>query len=460
MRILATGIWCVNLSLVLYGGNFTTEFALPLQFAFLWLIWQAEKEGRYGWRAIALGVLAALLFFTKQTTVAIPAAWLVFVLGRAGLWSLRAHFAHGRFVPAQSQYPARAEIASRKPLAMTLGGFAAGAGAVSLAIAGYFFSQGALDELWDVAFVFNLYYAQSSLKTRLLNMLAAFNYMDAGGLVWLAILGWLVALLSLLRQKAANPRQNARLAVWTVAALALPLEFLLVGASGKVYYHYFITLIPVLAVFAAALFQLLFEALDKYLDRQGDDKQIDGKRLKPLANQGTKPAFAGSGFVRYLIVIVFGAAAALGSYNAYAENWEEYDRDNLRSKVQQKVVNAIQELSGPEDFVLAWGAETGFNFLSQRRSPTRFAYQYPLYRGYASEYASLEKVRSIFRRAEEKPPQVILVPSYAGFNAQEFDIKSAEIEEAFQAFAGNYTLTKEIGSFRIYTRNVAGEPGG
>jgi hypothetical protein len=27
-----------------------------------------------------------------------------------------------------------------------------------------------------------------------------------------------------------------------------------------------------------------------------------------------------------------------------------------------------------------WGAETAINFLSDRRSPTRFVYQYPLYR--------------------------------------------------------------------------------
>jgi len=205
--LLATGIWCVNLSLVLYGGNFTTEFALPLQFAFLWLIWQAESGKGYGWRAVALGALAALLFFTKQTTVAIPCAWLVFVCGReiARAKTARTHkpLAMTNNGDTQEQ-PETAR--SHKPLAMTIVGFAAGAGAVSLAIAGYFLSQGALDELWEAAFVFNLYYAQSSLKTRLLNMLEVFNYMDAGGLIWLAIWGWLGVLLRVHHETQATGR--------------------------------------------------------------------------------------------------------------------------------------------------------------------------------------------------------------------------------------------------------------
>jgi hypothetical protein len=439
--ILATGIWCVNLSLVLYGGNFTTEFALPLQFACLWLIWQAnlpglgqaENKEHYGWRAVALGVLAALLFFTKQTTVAIPMAWLVYVVGK--------------------------EIASAPEnhwrLAMTLGGFAAGAGVVTLAIAGYFLSQGALHQFWDAAFVFNFYYAQSTLLERLQSILEVFKYMNAGGLVWLAILGWLAVLVRLIRQKPANPEQSARHAVWAVAALALPLEFLFLGTSGKVYYHYFITLIPVLAVFTAALFQMLFEALGLEENQRLIGNDIE--RLKPLAVKSTKPAFAGFGFGRGLVLVVFGFAVVMGSIPGYAVNWKEYDRGNERSKIQQKVVNEIQRLSEEDEPLLAWGAETGFNFLSQRRSPTRFVYQYPLYRGYSGDYASMENIRRFFEDLEDNPPQVILVPSYSGFNAQEFDIKSAEIEDAFAAFAENYTLYKEIGSFKIYTRN---EPGG
>jgi hypothetical protein len=401
---------------VLYGGNFTTEFALPLQFACLWLIWQAESHGRYGWRAAALGVLAALLFFTKQTTVAIPAAWLVYVVGRAALqrgW---------------------------KDCGRNLLRFAVGAGVVTLAIAGYFLSKGALADLWDAAFAFNFFYAQSTLQGRLLSILASFSYMDAGGFAWLAILGWAAVLPRLARQKDSSPRR----ALWSVAAVALPLELLLVGASGKVYYHYFITLIPVMAVFTAALFQMLFE---------------EDKRVKSLPDQSTKPAFAGFRFARYWIAVVFGAAVVLGSYKAYAANWEEYDRRSEDSKIQQKVVKEIQKLSESEESVLAWGAEAGLNFLSQRRSPTRFVYQYPLYRGYAGEYASMDNIRRFFKDLEEDPPQVIVVPSYSGFNAQEFDIKSAEIEAAFQAFVDHYTLTQEIGSFKIYTRNGAGAPG-
>jgi hypothetical protein len=450
--VLATLIWSINLSLVLYGGNFTTEFTLPLQFACLWLIWQAESQGRYGWRAAALGVLAALLFFTKQTTVAIPLAWLVYVVGRAALPSLRArrrtesHCEQSEAIPTKSEIALQQPLAKIKggaqPLVITIGEFAAGAGVVTLAIAGYFLSKGALADLWDAAFAFNFFYAQSTLQERLLSILASFSYMDAGGFVWLAILGWAAVLPRLARQKDSSPRQ----ALWSVAAVALPLEFLLVGASGKVYYHYFITLIPVMAVFTAALFQMLFEF-------------EEDKRVKPPADQSTKPASTGFRFTRYWVAVVFGAAVVLGSYKAYAANWEEYDRRSEDSKIQQKVVKEIQKLSEPEENVLAWGAEAGLNFLSLRRSPTRFVYQYPLYRGYAGEYASMENIRRFFTDLEEDPPQVIVVPSYAGFNAQEFDIKSAEIEAAFQAFVDHYTLTQEIGSFKIYTRNEAGAPG-
>lgn len=76
--VLSTLLWLLTLVFVIEGGNLTTEYTLPLQFATLWLVTTTlEKPTFCYWRWFLIGSIGATAFFVKQTTIGI---WISVVL--------------------------------------------------------------------------------------------------------------------------------------------------------------------------------------------------------------------------------------------------------------------------------------------------------------------------------------------------------------------------------------------
>src|SRR5438105_1040997 len=83
--VFASIAWVASSGLVLEGGNYTEEFALPFQFAALYLFWRSEQEARYGWRAAFIGVTAAICLLLKPTLVGVPVSIIIYLLLKAAL---------------------------------------------------------------------------------------------------------------------------------------------------------------------------------------------------------------------------------------------------------------------------------------------------------------------------------------------------------------------------------------
>ncbi len=66
---LAAVSFLINLPLVLDRGNLTEEYALPLQFAALFLFAQLENQKGFRWKSLLFGVLFGLTFMLKQLLV-------------------------------------------------------------------------------------------------------------------------------------------------------------------------------------------------------------------------------------------------------------------------------------------------------------------------------------------------------------------------------------------------------
>jgi hypothetical protein len=50
------------------------------------------------------------------------------------------------------------------------------------------------------------------------------------------------------------------------------------------------------------------------------------------------------------------------------------------------IIENINNISENENYLLMWGAESGVNYVTRLKSPTRYIYQYPLYTcGYSTE---------------------------------------------------------------------------
>ena len=61
--------------------------------------------------------------------------------------------------------------------------------------------------------------------------------------------------------------------------------------------------------------------------------------------------------------------------------------------------------TGEGDYVLVWGAESALNFMTQRPSPSRYSYQYPLF---TPGYATDEMARGFLNDLRQHPPALIV----------------------------------------------------
>ncbi len=378
-------------SILVLGGNFTTEFALPLQFACFYLAsGMREKRADFG-RMFLIGAFFACLFLLKQNLVGVPIVIAAFRL--LSLWR-------------------RNQKAS---IPQEIGGLAAGSALVILPVLGYFAVHGALAAFWDAAFRFNLYYAETGFASGLKSVIHGLEAVSQVGFGILGSIGWSVGVWLLVRGEEMFRRNNA----WLAAAFAaLPVELLLAGLSGHFEEHYYLAVLPVFSIFAALALGALFREI-----------QLQEARLRVR--------FSVAGI---LIASLFAASATaivtrIGSYRT--NDWSD-------------VTEFIIANSTPDDGVLFWGAEAGLNFSTRRQSPTKYVYQYPLYR---TGYLQAEDISEFFNDLETRPPLWIVDTKNPMTPFLEIPA-DAQAQSSFREwFFLNYSQTDEIHGWTFYRRN-------
>lgn len=384
-------LWLFTGFYLLAGGNLTTEYALPMQFAALWLFYRADNSPRYTWHGFALGAVTALLFFTRQNAIAIPAA--------IGVYLLASRLSRGN-----------ARQLWREAWPILAGGLL-----VTVFIVGFFAVQGALRDFLDQVFLYNfIYFDERESSQRFAALFSAMNNLSNLGLAQMAVLGWVAGVGLLLFKRERIPA--AQRPVWWVAILALPLELYLASLGGRPRVPYFLSLLPIFAVCGGILLHLAFESLARDLPR--------------LVTAG-------------LTVILFGGL------------WLTFHNDynNLNAGLvdfgPQELVTYIQQNTAPDETVLMWGAETAYNFAARRRSPARFVYQYPLYR---SNYANKENVTEFLTDLERDPPRLIITIPGDSLSDIRFGFSDHQIGGQMQRVKSHYSEPIVLGNWLIYTR--------
>lgn len=385
--MVGTLFWTFILPTYAPFDNLTEVYLVLPQVVSLSLFWYAERRGHYGWYGIAIGICGGIAFLLKQNLIGI---WLVI----------------GTYLLLRGVFNRRWREGLQSFATMILG-----AVAVLSVVAIYFAFHGALDELWDASFLYNFFYSfqdSGHSSNRVTLAWDAFQSL-AGDVGSLFLISGLVFGAAYLRYE----QNTSRKAFIVVCLFLLPVESVLASLSTRAYPHYYIPLL-VPAALVAGLFCYVIQQSLVHFKRH--------KRHYLIVVPKT---------VLYA-VLIYGAFLYVLSIRSMLRDNAQYER-HIQSSVQY-----LEQHSESGDYVLMWGAETALNFLLNRPSPTRYVYQYPLYRvGYQSE----AMVREFLEDLMANPPRIIVDTSVT--NARIPPIASARRHGWLQAPPEGYSVLSD-----------------
>jgi hypothetical protein len=382
---------------LLQGGNFTTEYALLFQFAALWLVYHADRSPHPLRIYFLIGLLGGISFFTKQTTIGV---WLAIAL----------------YLTIQRLWARQIMQWAREMYYIFLGG------ALMITFVAVFWgAQGALQQFWDAAFVYNFVYASygsNGLAVRVDAVIQGLKPLLRTRILHIALVGYVGALAYLLFKRKDMEKMSPLI---LIALLDFPIELMLIGTPRKTYPPYYITVLPALAVLSGMAFWMLFDWFSRW--------KVS---------------------IKLSYVVAFGLAGFL-VYESYFGYWDHLYTYRQHTK-NVAMVNYIKKNTSPADTILLWGAEESINFFSVRRSPTRYVYQYPLHKeGYTNE----EMVNDFLDDLIQNRPKLIIDtrsqdPLYG------FPISSGEIVEKTDYLERHYCQVQQVDEWIVYEYS---EPG-
>jgi hypothetical protein len=356
--LLGSLAWIMQLSLILRGGNFTEEYAILFQFgAFLLFVLSLEKPAEKVY-PILIGISLAMGFLLRPNNIGISAS-IIILLGIAFL----------------AKKEERKAIFNQAFLIML--GFLG----IILLVAAYFLSQGALAQLIEGVFLFNL----SLNLTEGSSLNAIFAGMDRLSLIFpFALIAWALALTQSISDFAKSQKV---MSIRALMAVALPVEIILATIGGKAITHYYISWIPILGLLSAYFAYSLQDAIS--------GRHSIGTRKLQLSS---------------IWLLAFALAISLIPLNKQFPPTSDFFLTTLRegrltrgdySPQDAQTVELITKILDEDEYLLIWGFELKYYFMANRESPSRFAYQYPFIApGFATQAMIDELIHDI---ATKKP---------------------------------------------------------
>ena len=386
---IGTFLWLLTLFFLIQGGNLTTEFALPMQFICLWLVYQSEKQEKLGLRGFLIGAICGVAFFTKQTTIGVGISYIIFLL-------------------LNSVINRQFKGLLKKMLIIISGGLA-----IALIMILVFGSLGILKDFWQAAFVYNFYYSAESIGSHLRAMLFGMIDLSSTGMAYFGLIGWCFGFVWIVFRHATASTDERYL---LFGVILLPVEILLTGISGKFNPHYYITLLPVFFLFASLAFKLIIDA------------------MRP---DNTKSVTAQTFFTAVILIVI-----AIIQFKDYHRLILDVRRINYDPQVAY-----IKSHTSKSDPLLIWGAEAGMLFYTQRLGASRFIYLYPLY---MPESFSKPLIEEFLQDIIRTPPPLIINSRDPETPWLSFPTSSDEIRTGLQFLHTHYKFKEMLETWEVY----------
>src|SRR5688500_1049089 len=386
--ILASGLLTI-----LEQGNVTEEYALVFQALCFWLFIRAHRDNFPIRASFWIGIIGGLAFNFKQTTIGVWIAYALILLA--------------------------VRISQRKSPLPDFLSLVAGWIIPSMIVVLYFASQNALRDYWEQAFLYNFAYIgkHDGIRRLIPVVFKGFMLLSQGGAVYLAALGWLAGLgyICVNRRAPLHP-------FILIALVNLPIEVILITISGRSIIHYYLTLLPVMAILTGILIYAVPRLLEKF------------------TNSSIQKANQWSPALLLLVVILF----QIGQIKYYPE----YVRV-LAINEYAPVIDYVSQNTEESDKILIIGAESAVNFLTRREAPTRYVYQYPLallgrrpmFEEYFNQILENKPALIIDTRGRTRLDEKLYVP---------LQKRSELVREGVQYLGENYQQVAQFGDWFVY----------
>ena len=427
-------IFLVLYPAIFQGGNFSETYAILPVVLSIGAFWAYLRTGKNYWVAI-LGLLVAVGFLLKPTYISMGLAALVVIL----YLDLRQ-----RKFKALIGKLALFFIADFIPLVL-----------VSLP----WVFQHDFYELWFAVFIHNIGYVESGFSLRSLYGTARMFLINqpVAALFALVLMSYSVFLYEHIRdlfpiRKPAQENTNLSfndkmdehhaLVWWQIGlGLALVLDIIFLAASGKNFGHYLQVTLPIMTASVLYLFEILIHSLrEKTKDRSVLVIACSGVLIITLAGMleiGTKE---------------------IPSMTELTTFWQTPDLARYEpNELEQYIIDHIQ----PSESVLIWGGHPSMNFLTNRRSPTRYIFLQHLFTPTPSGQNGFSE---FLQELQGDPPALIVAQPISSAGLPYFglaedsicpgcdpDIRQKMLE--FKNFVeSNYTSSTTIWDWDVYER--------
>src|SRR4030042_6339087 len=427
-------IFLVLYPAIFQGGNFSETYAILPVVLSIGAFWAYLRTGKNYWVAI-LGLLVAVGFLLKPTYISMGLAALAVIL----YLDLRQ-----RKFKALIGKLALFFIADFIPLVL-----------VSLP----WVFQHDFYELWFAVFIHNIGYVESGFSLRSLYGTARMFLINqpVAALFALVLMSYSVFLYEHIRdlfpiRKPAQENTNLSfndkmdehhaLVWWQIGlGLALVLDIIFLAASGKNFGHYLQVTLPIMTASVLYLFEILIHSLrEKTKDRSVLVIACSGVLIITLAGMleiGTKE---------------------IPSMTELTTFWQTPDLARYEpNELEQYIIDHIQ----PSESVLIWGGHPSMNFLTNRRSPTRYIFLQHLFTPTPSGQNGLNE---FIQELQGDPPALIVAQPISSAGLPYFGLAEAiicpgcdpDIRQKMLEFKNfvesNYTSSTTIWDWDVYER--------
>jgi hypothetical protein len=427
------------LLLVLYpdifqGGNFTETYAILPVVLSMGALWAYLNSGRKRW-LIVLGLLTAAEFLLKQTYISIGLAAVIII--------------------------AYLEIRRRsfKSLLTDLAVLSASAFLPLFLVGLYWVVNQAFYELFFATFLHNLGYLQEGFSLRSLYGTARMFLIQQPmvGLTILVGISFAVFLYKYARMifslkipsqdelASFSPgrldREHARMWFLTAIFLALIFDIAFLASSGKNFGHYLQVLLPGMVV--AMVYLLFFLCHSIQQDRLSRSLQI--------------------AVLAAILIVSIGGGLEIAAKEmpGLQELRAFFSLSNPTLYQPSELEQYIIDHSSSNDSVLIWAGHPGMNFLTQRRSPTKYIFLLHLF---APTPNSPNGFSEFLNELVADPPELIVVQPVSSMGLPYFGASAnalcpncnPQTLQGMQAFkqyvTSNYDLKYSIWDWEVYQR--------